>query len=473
MPEATTGVWAVKFKGIKMTKIVPDIIKNKKELLSHGFIKGRETCVDIIEYALSEVDPYYATHKAVQRQGLILTVDRQIYDLSSINNIYIIGAGKATFRQAMALDEILGDLITEGLIVIKHGQAGPLNHIRIIESAHPVPDDNSFTGGLEIIKIAEKAGEKDLVICLMSGGVSSNCCCPVAGITKQDKIEMNRLLVRCGAQVTEIMTVRRHLSQIKGGRLALKLQPAVCITLTVSDSIGDPLEWNADWTHPDSSSFQDAVDILHRYSLWKKLPINISRFFSEFTPEKETPKELKNFVIQYCMTVKTEDLWKAAMKKAQDLGFSAHILTMELKGESREAGRVLTSIAKTAKNSGLSFKAPCALIATGETGVRIDGKTTGLGGANQELGCGACLDLSREDTIVVGAVDTDGTDGPTDFAGALTDGYSVFAAKQLGIDYHKELMEHNSTDLLKRSGDLIYTGHTGSNVNDLVVCLIL
>ena len=470
--DPTSGKGIVKNSRVKKPIIKNSIIKNREELLSHGLVKARKSCLDIIEYALNEVDPYHATHRAVQLHQEILIVDNQEYDLKTIDHIYVIGAGKATFRQAQAMDEILGDRIDEGVVVVKHGQAKPLNHIKILESAHPVPDQNSFEASLEMIRLSKKAKENDLVICLMSGGVSSNCCYPVDGITDADKIEMNRLLVHCGAQVTEIMSVRRHLSKIKGGRLGLMIQPATCITLTVSDAIGDPLEWNADWTHPDSSTFQDAVDILHRYGLWDKIPARVRDYFSNFTKEKETPKSLGNGKFQYCMTIKTIDLWKAAEMQSKKLGFTPYLLTSELKGESREAGRVLCSIAREANKSHKLFDIPCVLIATGETGVRIHGEPKGKGGANQELGCGACLDLTPEENIVVGAIDTDGTDGPTDYAGALTDGFSVNRAQGMGMDFHRELMEHNTSELLKNISDIIYTGHTGSNVNDLVVILV-
>lgn len=453
--------------------LVSRAVKNREDLTSHGLTAGREACLDIMDHALAAVDPYLATHKAVRLEGNNLVMDDRSVYLPAIEHIYVIGAGKATMRQAVAMEEILGSRITEGLVVVKHGQKELLDHIRVIEAAHPVPDEHSFAAGEKIMNIARKAGEKDLVICLMSGGVSATCCVPVPGISHGDKIEINRLMVQSGAQVTEIMSVRRHLSLIKGGRLGEIIQPAACMTLTVSDAIGDPLEWNADWTHPDSSTFQDAVDILHRYGLWEKAPERVKAYFSEFSQEKETPKSLDRHNFWYCMTVKTADIWKAAKEKAEHLGFSAHVLTTELKGESREAGRVLASIAREAGRSGMPFSAPCALIASGETGVRITTAPKGLGGANQELGCGACLDLTPEDRVVVCALDTDGTDGPTKYAGSLTDGFTVARAKELGLDFHRELMEHNSTELLKQVGDIVYTGHTGSNVNDLVVCLVL
>ncbi|RTZ96013.1 MAG: glycerate kinase [Deltaproteobacteria bacterium] len=452
---------------------VPEIIKNREELLSHGLVEGRKACLDIMDHALAAVDPYIATHAAVSLDGDHLVMGELTVFLPDIENIYVIGAGKATMRQAIAMNEILGKLITDGLVVVKHGQKQDLDHIRVIEAAHPVPDEHSFTAGREIMAMAKKAGARDLVICLMSGGVSTTCCAPIKGITNEDKIEINRLLVHSGAQVTEIMSVRRHLSQIKGGRLGLMIQPATCMTLTVSDAIGDPLEWNADWTHPDSSSFQDAVGVLHRYGIWDQAPERIKKYFTDFSEEKETPKSLDSHHFSYCMTVKTADIWKAAREKAEALGFSAHVLTTELKGESREVGRVIAAIAREISRSGMPFTPPCALIVSGETGVRINASPKGAGGANQELGCGACLDLTQEDTVVVCALDTDGTDGPTPYAGSMTDGFSLARAKEMGLDFHKELMEHNSTELLKQIGDIVYTGHTGSNVNDIVVCLVL
>ncbi|MCG8617200.1 MAG: glycerate-2-kinase family protein, partial [Desulfobacterales bacterium] len=288
---------------------VEGAVKNREDLLSHGLAGGREDCLDIVEHALAAVDPYLATHNAVQVEGDNLIMDGRSVYLPAIEHIYVIGAGKATMRQAIAMDEILGDRITEGLVIVKHGQKVELDHIRVMEAAHPVPDEHSFTAGRKIVEIAEKAGEKDLVICLMSGGVSATCCLPVPGITHEDKVEINRLMVQSGAQVTEIMSVRRHLSLIKGGRLGRMIMPAACMTLTVSDAIGDPMEWNADWTHPDSSTFRDAVDILHRYDIWDQAPERVRAYFSEFSEEKETPKELDRQRFWYCMTVKTADIW--------------------------------------------------------------------------------------------------------------------------------------------------------------------
>lgn len=449
------------------------MIKNKKNLTNHGCRKARDICAQIIEHALEAVDPYRATLDALCLIDDVLVVDGTSYDLSKIDNIYVVGAGKATFRQALALDELLKERITQGLVVVKYGQKETLNHIRVLEAAHPVPDANSFKASAEIMAVAEKAGPDDLVFCLMSGGCSSTCASPVHGISAEDKITINHLMVHCGAQVTEIMSVRRHLSRIKGGRLAAIIAPAACITLTVSDAIGDPMEWNTDWTHPDSSTFEGSVNILKKYDLWNKIPPGVKQYFSSFSHEKETPKSFTDYTIQYLMTVKTETLWRAAMEKAQALGLDTRLISTLLKGESREVGRVLTCLAKETLLSGNPAQPPCALISIGETGVRVSGKPKGKGGANQELACGACLDLEPDDPIVIAAIDTDGTDGPTDLAGAMVDGSTLVRAKEKGIDFYRTLMEHDSSFLMESTGDAIITGHTGSNVNDMMICVIL
>ena len=247
------------------------MIKNRSELLSHGFVEGREKALDIAEYALGCVDPYAAVKRYVRLEGSRLLIAEDSFSLDNVNNIYAIGAGKATYPLAVALEEILGDRITDGFISIKkgqrepfHDQFGALAKIRVAESAHPVPDETSLEAGKEIVQIADRAGQADLVFCLMSGGVSAQAVYPVEGLSLADKVQINQLLVHSGANVTEIMTVRRHLSRIKGGRLAPRILPATCISLTVSDEKTDAMEWNTDWTSPDSTTLADAQYVLER-----------------------------------------------------------------------------------------------------------------------------------------------------------------------------------------------------------------
>ncbi len=457
------------------------MIKNRPELLSHGFFAGREKALDIAEFALQRVDPRAAVKKYVRLDGSRLRVGAHYFDLDSVKNIYAIGAGKATYPLAVALEEILGNRITDGFIAAKCGQQesfsktlGSLSRIRLTESGHPIPDEKSLEAGKEVLKIAEKAGEGDMVFCLMSGGVSAQAVYPVPGLCLKDIININDLLVHSGADITEIMTVRRHLSRIKGGRLAPLMLPATVISLTVSDEKTDTMEWNTDWTSPDSTTLADAVNVLKKFGLWEKVSEGVRSYLLNFSAEKETPKEFsKESPLYYCMVVKTRELWEAAALRAKELGLTPVLLTSVLTGESREVGRTLAAIAKEINMSGNPVTPPCALIATGETAVRLNRIPSGQGGANQELAVGGCLDLNPKDPIVICALDTDGTDGPTPLAGAITDGSSMIRAREQGYDFYRALMQHGVSSVLKAVGDAVVTGPTGTNVNDLVVCVVL
>lgn len=456
------------------------MIKNHAELLSHGFIEGRKNVLDIAESALSRVDPLSAVKKHVRLDGSKLQVGQDVFDLDKVNRIYAIGAGKATYPLAIALEDILGDRISEGFIAIKKGQKQPffetmgtLTRIQVAESAHPIPDETSLQAGKAVWQIAQKAGPGDMVFCLMSGGVSAQCVYPVEGISLNDKIAINQLLVHSGADVTEIMTVRGHLSRIKGGRLAPQMLPATVISLTVSDEKTDSMEWNTDWASPDSTTLADAERVLKKYGLWQKVSEQVRDYLSHPTPDKESPKSFSNQPLYYCMVVKTRALWEAAAQRAKALGLNPLLLTTLLNGESREVGRTIASIAHEIKLSGNPVRPPCALIATGETAVRIQADIRGQGGANQELAVGACLDLDEDHPIAICALDTDGTDGPTSLAGALTDGSTAKRAAQKGYDLFQMLMAHDVATVLQATGDAVITGPTGTNVNDLVIAVIL
>ncbi len=456
------------------------MIKNRSELLSHGFVKGRENALAIAEHALHQVDPLAAVKRYVTLDGNMLQVNEDVFDLNKTDKIYAIGAGKATYPLAAALEEILGDRITDGFIAIKKGQKypfyerfGALSKIRVAETAHPVPDETSLAAGEEIWRLTEKVSPRDMVFCLMSGGVSAQSVYPVEGISLQDKVTINDLLVHSGADVTEIMTVRRHLSRIKGGRLAPRMLPATVISLTVSDEKTDSMEWNTDWTSPDSTTLTDAVIVLKKYGLWNRVSEQVRNYLSTPSLQKETPKSFSNQPLHYCMVVKTRELWQGAAKKSKELGLTPVLLTTLLNGESREVGRTIASIASEITLSGNPIRPPCALIATGETAVRIHADAAGRGGANQELAAGACLDLDEKDPVAICALDTDGTDGPTSLAGAVTDGSTKIRAAEIGLDLYQILMTHDIATILEATGDAVVTGPTGTNVNDLVVCVVL
>ncbi len=449
------------------------LIKNRDSLLAHGFTAGREKAIDIVTHALQAVNARQAVKNKVQLVDNVLKIEDRSFDLRHVHHIYAMGAGKATFPLAAALEEILGERITDGFIAVKDGQLGQLNRIRVMEAAHPVPDHRSVTAGRQVLDIAEKAGPDDLVICLMSGGVSSLCCEPVADISFEHKMTTSRLMVNSGADIDEIMTVRGHLSQIKMGRLAHAIHPAAIISLTVSDAIGDPMKWNTDWTSPDNSKRADAVRILKKYGLWNKTPEAVRRYLSK--PEKNTDPGADHtaYNIHNFMVVKTTELTDAAVRKAQDLGLETIVLTSCLMGESREAGRFFTAVSREAFEKKRPVKPPCALIATGETAVRIENDDCGKGGRNQEFAAGACLDLEPSDPIVVCSLGTDGTDGPTSVAGAITDGSTIARAVGKGLDIHELLRKHDILTLLTAVDDAIETRDTETNVCDIAVAVVL
>jgi len=453
---------------------------DRARLLDHGFIEGRSMALDIVEHALIGVDPALALRSELTVSGSLLTVGNRTFDLDAFDHIYVVGAGKATYHQAFALEQLLGSRISDGFVAVKYGQIdefaeslGSLSRIRVSEAAHPVPDEASLAAGREALSIADMAGEADLVVCLISGGSSALCIYPVDGLSLEDKALANSLLVTSGADITEVNTVRRHLSQIKGGRLALKISPAQMLTLAVSDEKTDALDWNTDWTSPDPTSTSDATNVLRKYGLWERMPRSVLEHLGQDASKVETPKSLDGLDICNHLIVGTIAVGEAAVARSRELGLRPVWLTSVLSGESREVGRVLCCIAREISRAGRPFEAPCALIATGETSVRITSACLGSGGANQELAAGACLNLVPSDPIAVCAIDTDGTDGPGDIAGALVDGYTAPRAAAAGIDLHSALLEHDISPALRAVGDALVTGHTGTNVNDLVVLVVL
>ena len=449
------------------------LIKNRNRLVTHGFKAGRENAIEIVTAGLQGVNARQAVKNKVRLVNDFLKIEDQSFDLRNFQNIYAIGGGKATFPLAAALEEILGERIRDGFIAVKDGQLGRLNRIRVMEAAHPVPDLRSVEAGRQILEIARKADSDDLVICLMSGGVSSVCCYPVADISFEDKMTTSHLMVNSGADINEIMTVRGHLSQIKLGRLAHVMHPATMINLTVSDAIGDPMKWNTDWTSPDDSESADAVRILKKYSLWDKTPETVQQYLSKSKKPTASVADQSAYRIHNFMVVKTAELTDAAVRKAQDLGLETIVLTSYLSGESREVGRFFAAIAREAHEKKRPVKPPCALIASGETAVRIQNEDYGKGGRNQEFAAGACLDLKPADPIVVCSLGTDGTDGPTSVAGAITDGSTITRAFSKGMDIHELLRRHNIFPLLTAVGDAIETSNTETNVCDIAVAVVL
>ena len=450
-------------------------IKNKEQLLSHGNHKLREIAIEIVEHALAKADSYVATNKLVKLENNILYVGKQTFNLSNVGKIYVIGAGKATYPIAKALEEILLNKIYDGAIICKYGQEGQLKRIRVYHASHPFPDENGFSAAKEVLKLANNTKENDLIFSCITGGSSALMPYPANNISLEDKHLVNKLLLTCGANIIEINSVRKHLSQIKGGRLAKNIHPkAHLINLTVSDVIGDPLDYITGPTVPDTSTFDDARKVISKYKLWDKLPESAIFYLKKGNQENESPKpdDLKNHHIDTYVIVPGDSACMGAEEKAKQLKLNTMILSTMFEGESAELGRTFISIGKEIYLNNRPINRPCAIIAGGETTIKL-GNNYGLGGPNQEFAMSSLLYMKNINNMLVLGLDTDGTDGPTDIAGAMVDSQSIIEAEKHGISIQEELSKHNETEILLKINDAILTGATGTNVNDLKILVIL
>ncbi len=456
------------------------LFTNERELLEGKPLREeRAQVLRVLAAALEAVEPARLLGRAVRVEGKgrgeRLIVGGRVYDLTRYERVIVVGGGKASAAMARALEELLGDRIAAGLVNTKYGYTAGTRSIKVREAGHPLPDESGLAGAREIERLLADATEDDLVICLLSGGGSALLPAPAPGITLEEKSQLTELLLRAGATIEEINTVRKHLSTLKGGQLARLAHPAEVITLILSDVVGDPLDVIASGpTVPDPTTFEDAYGILRRYGLWEKAPEavreHISRGRAGVLPE--TPKEgdpcfarVHNFIIGGNRLAV-----EAALEEARKLGFNTLLLTAFLQGEAREAGRLFGAIAKEVLRSGNPAPRPAMVIAGGETTVTVRGQ--GKGGRNQELALSAAIEIAGLDRVVIASLATDGTDGPTEAAGGLVDGHTSGRAKQQGLEPREYLDANDSYSLLRRTGDLLITGPTNTNVNDLVLAAI-
>jgi len=455
-------------------------IKNKEKLIKNGRTKlnrkARAMALKSLEFALNTVDPKQIVKSKILLKNSTLRVDGYSFDLNRFRNVYVIGGGKASGSMAEALEQILGSRIKKGLINVPHGSKDKTDIIKLHGASHPVPDEAGVEGTRRILEIAEQAKEEDLLICLISGGGSSLMPSPRGEISIVDKREITNALFKCGATINEINTVRKHISDFKGGWLAKKAYPATILNLILSDVVGDPLDFIASGpTVPDSTTFSDAIKVLKKYGLWDKTPASIRKVLSDgekgLIPENpkandEAFKKVFNVVVGNNRLASL-----AACEYLKSEGLNTLLLTATLEGEARHAGVVLASIAREVATSGNPVPKPAGIIAGGETTVTITGK--GLGGRNQEIVLATAQKLSGVDAVVVASLSTDGVDGPTDAAGAIVDGKTLVRATKMGLTPEEYLAENDSYHFFSKLGDLIFTGPTGTNVNDVSVIVVL
>ncbi len=397
------------------------------------------------------------------------------FNLDRYSNIYVIGAGKASAFMGAAIEDILAEKITDGIINVKYEHIVALKKIKLIEAGHPIPDENGCAGALQIIQIAEKAKKDDLIICLISGGGSALMPLPAPPLTLSDKQNTIRILLACGAAINEINAVRKHMSLIKGGRLTEAAWPATLINLIVSDVVGNPLDVIASGpTVGDPSTFQDCMDIICKYNIRDRIPEPVTQFFQNGIKQNvpETPKpdtEIFNQTLNMIVASNIEAL-SAAKKSAESLGYNTLILSSMIEGDTRQAAHMHTAIAKEIRKTGNPIPCPACILSGGETTVILKG--TGKGGRNQEFALTAAFDIADEDRMAVLSGGTDGTDGPTDAAGAIVDTSTIKNASISGLNAADFLKHNDSYHFFQTTGDLLKTGPTGTNVMDIRIVLV-
>ncbi|WP_321371678.1 glycerate kinase [uncultured Desulfuromusa sp.] len=437
---------------------------------------NRQNAIKIFQAGLQAVAPGAAIKNVCHLDQSILSVDGQKYDLDTYSSILIIGAGKAGSSMGKAVEDILGDRISKGLIVVKYDHLEELKTIKIHEAGHPVPDQNGLEGAQAIYRLASSAKEDTLVLCLISGGGSALLTLPVEGGTLEDKQETTQVLLSCGATIHEINAIRKHLSLIKGGGLAKAVYPATLITLILSDVVGDDLDSIASGPSvPDSKTYADCQAIFKKYAITKDIPESVRRHIESGIAGNiaETPKPGQEFFrkTQNVIVASNFNALLKAKEKADELGYNTLILSSMLEGETREVAAIHIAIAREIHSHGYPLQKPACLLSGGETTVRIQGN--GKGGRNQEFALAAAIKMAGMKNSIVLSAGTDGTDGPTDAAGAIVDGRTVERAVKAGLDPQQYLDNNDSYHFFDKLNDLFKTGPTHTNVMDLRIILIL
>jgi glycerate 2-kinase len=434
----------------------------------------------ILKSAIEAVFPHHFFPKQILLRRHLLTIKEdsaipQHYDLRAFKRIVVLGAGKASARMAEACEGILGARIDSGLIITKYGHARPLSRVQVLEAGHPLPDAAGLRGARAMITLLKQSGPEDLILFLTSGGCSALLPSPTPPITWKEKQRLTTLLLRSGATIQEINTVRKHLSGTKGGHLAKLAYPATVINLIISDVIGDPLDSIGSGPFvPDPSTFQEAWGVLDKYRLLKAgsraivnhLEAGIHRQAVEtLKPGDPCFRKVRNFIL-----ARNRSALTAAAARARAFGFTPLVLTSQVQGEARELAKFYGALAKEIHLSGHPLKPPACLIAGGEPTVTVRGK--GLGGRNMELALTAAREIKGLPKTVFLSAGTDGSDGPTDAAGAIVDGRTWERAVKKGISPEKKLENNDSYHFFKEAGGLVITGPTGTNVMDVHLLVI-
>jgi len=436
----------------------------------------RRVALELVRAALDAADPEQAVHRHLRRERDTLWAGASTYDLSQVGRVVVVGGGKAAPAMARAAAEVLGETLHRGLVITKTGHArGPLPRgIEVHEASHPLPDHAGVKSTGQMLELLEDLREDDLVLCLLSGGGSALLTAPVDGVSLAQLEQLNHLLLGAGAPIEQINTVRKHLSSIKGGRLLSRAAPARVVSLILSDVVESPLDVIASGpTAADPSTYGDALEVLGRHGLLARTPAPILQHLRQGAdgrwPETLAPGDPLLERVDNCIVGSNLQAAEAATARARELGLDSLVLSTSMQGEAREVGRVYAAILKEMAHHQRPLVRPACVVAGGETTVTLRGG--GQGGRNQELALSAALDIEGLEHVLLVALATDGTDGPTDAGGALCDGTTAARARAMGLDPRVHLNQNDAYPLFAALDDLLLLGPTGTNVNDLTFLL--
>jgi glycerate 2-kinase len=445
-----------------------DWVLNATSLLSGPFAGLRRNALEILEAGLEALDTDSALERWVQRRNDTLVVGGRSYPIRR-NKTFVVGAGKASYRIAAGLEELIGDFLAGGLVVVPRGEGAPLERIKVLEADHPIPSEASLVAGLELLEMAQQVTAEDLVFCCITGGSSALVSVPPSTVSFEEKQRLHEVLLASGAPIQEINAVRKHVSAIKGGRLAERLSPARIVNVTISDVSGDPADCITDPTVQDTSTVGNAVEVLRRYELWDGVPPSIRHHLE--SPQARSP-DVTSGDIHTAIIVTGRLACDAMVARAQALEHAGLALPAPVTGEAVVVGRDLANLALDCLHAGDPLPPPCAVVGCGgETTVGLHSWAEAHGGGpNQELALAAATELEAKSPVVLISIDTDGADGGTTYAGAIVDGATL---STIGKENAQDaLRTHRSSKVLQDSNHLIVTGPTSTNANDLFVLVV-
>jgi hydroxypyruvate reductase len=435
----------------------------------------KRDAIEIFMAGVAAVEPGRAVRSHLKLEGDILLADEHRLPLHSETRVFVVGAGKAGAPMAAAVEKVLGDRVDRGLVVVKYGHLAPVERVSIFEAGHPIPDDAGVKATGKLRHLLDETSEHDLIICLLSGGGSALLPSPTPPVTLEDKQKITNLLLESGAEISEINCVRKHLSLLKGGGLARAAHPAKVLTLILSDVVGDPLDVIASGpTVGDPTTFVQAVSVIEQYNLEDKVPDTALRYLRDGAagrhPETPEPGDPKLSGVINILVGTNAIAVQAAKDAARVLGYHTTVLSSTVTGETRDEAAAHSAVARKVISTNQPVGRPACVLSGGETTVTIKG--TGKGGRNQEFALAAAPGIKGLAGTVILSGGTDGTDGPTNAAGAVVDGTTIERAHALNLDPMAFLDNNDSYTFFEQLGDLFITGPTLTNVMDLRVILV-